>query len=533
MQMFKKICVLLFLLLVVFLSVISVNASNELQTNETEVEYITNTDKSIDVSIDDKLSDNNEMVVDTNITLSLQQGEHIELVFFNKSNIFNYEYCINDNSIYCVENFSDDGWHVYVPINAIDFNAVNVGMNTLTVKYHGYPSIVEKVSSNLIQFKRMDLNKIQYYGYYSYNFNLNITKKQEKTINIINVDYNVYGGSVFFKLYDIDEFLFKGYVRLILYNNEKIYYDGFMSAYNHMDDTYFCYLDLLYDYNIIIPPGVYNLTIINYDGTNDTYQFEFKKLAWNLDFGFDSDFGYYVRNDAVLFYFDGENFIYSPYFYSDYNITIKLGNITKSISSNSFNKFNDSWGSVNVLFDNLDDGVYDVVIEIPGNDFVEDFLFTTQIEIKNKQVTPDNQNNTNGTNSSSNSSNDEGDIIMENDIINRTDLIENNITSDSDGNSSILSLRNSSGSNLSNISGSGGQEHFKESNDVDFNNEHVSDYGDLELTGSIRSADNAKSYEISKNQKNEDENSNNEYYLALMFFIFFMIGFFRFKRVYY
>ena len=122
---------------------------------------------------------------------------------------------------------------------------------------------------------------------------------------------------------------------------------------------------------------------------------------------------------------------------------------------------------------------------------------------------------------------------MENDIINRTDLIENNITSDSDGNSSILSLRNSSGSNLSNISGSGGQEHFKESNDVDFNNEHVSDYGDLELTGSIRSADNAKSYEISKNQKNEDENSNNEYYLALMFFIFFMIGFFRFKRVYY
>ena len=111
-------------------------------------------------------------------------------------------------------------------------------------------------------------------------------------------------------------------------------------------------------------------------------------------------------------------------------------------------------------------------------------------------------------------------------------MVFNNVTGNSDGNSSILSQGNSSDSNSSNISDSNGQEQFKESSDVDFNNEHVSDYGDLELTGSIRSADNAKSYEISKNQKNEDK-GNNEYYVALMFFIFFMIGFFRFKKVYY
>ena len=170
--MFKRLCVLLFLLLVVFLSVSSVTASNELQYNKTEVEYTTNTDKSLEVSLPDKLSDNSndkKVVVDTNITLSLQQGEHIEMVFNNKSGLDIYPYCyINDTHVVSDRDFSDYDMYVYLPIMAIGDYAVNVGMNTLTVNYQGYPSIVEKINSNLIQFKTMDLNETEYYkDYYS------------------------------------------------------------------------------------------------------------------------------------------------------------------------------------------------------------------------------------------------------------------------------------------------------------------------------------------------------------------------------
>ena len=165
-----------FLLLVVFLSIISVNASNELQYNETKVEYNINTINNINVSVDDKLSDNDDEVVDTNITLSLQQGEHLELVFNQFKLIKDHfpHYYINDNYISYNGTVSDDEMHDYIAISAIGDDAVNVGMNTLTVEYRGYPSIVEKVDSNLIQFKTMDLNETQDYEDYSYKFNLNI-----------------------------------------------------------------------------------------------------------------------------------------------------------------------------------------------------------------------------------------------------------------------------------------------------------------------------------------------------------------------
>lgn len=515
MCMFKKICVLLFLLLVVFLSVSSVTANNEQQYNETEVEYTTNTDKnSIDISVDDKLSDNTDekVVVDTNITLSLQQGEHIEMVF-NRSNLKSYPHCyINDDDISSDWDFSDEEMYVYVPISAIGDDAVNLGVNTLTVKYHGYPYIIEKVDSNLIHFKTMDLNETEYYKDYFYNFNLNISKKQEKTIHITNnITYyyhnNIY---VYYKLRDIDKFSFNNETQLILNKNGKIYYNDLISSYHEKSNYYSVNVDdILFFDNITIPTGFYNLTLVNYDGTNDTCLCEFKKEQWNITFE------YNIINDTVLFQFDTGTFIDYD-FYSDYNMTIKVGNITKSIPSKKF----DMW-KVNedptVLFDNLGDGFYDVVIEIPGNEWIEDFLYTTKIEIGNSSGVPD----------------DNDDIIGNDNVTNDTIISLNNITGDSNGNSSLLSQGNSSGANSSYVSGNDGQNHIKKSSDVDFNNEHVSGYGDLELTGSIHSADSAKSYEISKNQKNEDKGTNNEYYVALMFFIFFMVGFFRFKRVYY
>ena len=519
MCMFKKICVLLFLLLVVFLSVSSVTASSEQQYNETEVEYIANIDKSIDVSIDDEVRDNvaDELVVDTNITLSLQQGEHIELVF---NELFDYPDCyINDNDIIYWDSSDEMYFYVHVPINAIGYYAVNVGMNTLTVKCEGYhPFIVEKVSYNLIQFKTMDSNGTKYPEYYSYKFNLNISKKQEKTISITNIvgEYydsriECYNCKIFFKLSSIDDFFYEKGVQLIISNkNGEIYYNKFVPF--DLEDEYNNHFSI--DFNNIFDaveerckfhPGVYDLTLVNYDGTNDTWSYEFKKEQWNITFG------YNILNNSVLFQFNRSTFIED---YLEFNLIIKLGSITKSFSDVDI-----LWGDGNftVLFDNLEDGVYDVVIEIPGNKWIEDFSYTTRIEIGNSSGVPD----------------DNDDIIEENNVTNDTVVVFNNVTGNSDGNSSILSQGNSSGSNSSNVSGSDGEEQFKESSDVDFNNEHVSDYGDLELTGSIHSADSAKSYEISKNQKNEDKSNNNEYFVALMFFIFFMVGFFRFKRVYY
>ena len=519
MCMFKKICVLLFLLLVVFLSVSSVTANNEQQYNETEVEYTTNSDKNnIDICVDDKLSDNTDdgVVVDTNITLSLQQGDNIEIVFDKKINSYFYYCYINEELMYYDSNSYDEEEYVHIPIWSYGSWPVNVGMNTLTVEYFSYhPVIVEKINSNLIHFKTMDLNKTKPYTYF-YNFNLNITKKQEKTINITNIVGNYYDSrregydcKIFFKLSSIDEFLYENEVQLILSKNGKTYYKNLASF--DLEDKYNNYFSIDFSRLIfddgLFPPGVYDLTLVNYDGTNDTWSYEFKKEQWNITFG------YNVINNTILFQFNYSTFI--DYFDYDYNLIIKVGNISKSIPALYIDRWYDK--NFTVLFDNLEDGIYDVVIEIPGNEWIEDFLYTTKIEIGNSSGVPD----------------DNDDIIEENNVTNDTVVVFNNVTGNSDGNSSILSQGNSSGSNLSNVSGSDGEEQFKESSDVDFNNEHVSDYGDLELSGSIHSADSAKSYEISKNQKNEDKGTNNEYFVALMFFIFFMVGFFRFKRVYY
>ena len=515
-MLFKKRYVLLFLLLVVFLSIISVNASNELQYNETKVEYNINIINNINVSVDDKLSDNDE-VVDTNITLSLQQGEHIELVFNQFKLINNHlpHYYINDNYISYDGNVSDDEMHDYIALSAIGGDAVNVGMNTLTVEYRGHPSIVEKVASNLIQFKTMDLNETQDYEDYSYKFNLNISKKQEKTIHIMNksITYCFYGDNdVFYKLRDIDKFSIKSGVQLILSKNEKIYYNTLIYYFEYIHDYYSFNLCNLFLHNIKIPTDFYDLTLVNYDGTNDTCIFELKKLSWDIGFG------YNIMNDTVLFYFDAGSFIDSEV-YSDYNMTLKIGNITKSIPSKNFDTWKISDWNVTVLFDELDDGFYDVVIEIPGNDYIEDFLYTTQIEIGNKSVIHDD-----------NISEDTG----ENNVTNNTIISLNNTAGDFDGNSSILSQGNSDDENLLNFPGRNRREHSSDRRDDyfdEFNNERVSDYGDLELSGGIHSVDNIKSYEISEKSVSKSiDNLLIKLCLIIMFTISFMVGLVRFKK---
>ena len=243
--MFKKICVLLFLLLLLFFSVMSVNASDELQYNETDdVEDNTNTINNINVGVDDKLSDDDNEIVDTDITLSLQQGEHVEIVF-NQFKLIKYQHNkINDDDYICDRNISGDDMHVYVPLSAIGNGAVNVGMNTLTVEYLGYPYNVEKINSNSIQFKTMDLNGT--YKDHCYKINLNISKKQEKTIHITNNPsiYNYYEVMyVEYRLSDIDELSFRNDLQLasqlILSKNEKIYFADLMYS-NIEPNNYYC-----------------------------------------------------------------------------------------------------------------------------------------------------------------------------------------------------------------------------------------------------------------------------------------------------
>ena len=260
------------------------------------------------------------------------------------------------------------------------------------------------------------------------------------------------------------------------------------------------------------PTGFYNLTIVNYDGTNDTCIFEFKKIPWIFDFG------YKIMNDTVLFCFNPWLFI-NYEFYSDYNMTIKIGNITKLIPSKKFDAWKIGEDNVTVLFDDLDNGVYDVVIEIPGNDYIEDFSYTTKIEI--------------GTTSPVHNDNITEDI-RENNVTNDTVISLINITGDSDGNSSVLILGNEDIGNLSIVSGNDGQEHYsdrRENNFDDYNNEYVSDYGDLELTDSMHSLDNTKSYEISKKSVSKStDNLLTKLGLTIISCMSFMVGYVRFEK---
>lgn len=494
--MIKKIYVLLFLLLVVFLSVISVNASAELQYNETEVKYNTNTINNINVSVDDKLSDNTDegVVVDTNITLSLQQGEHVEIVFnqFKLLESQSPDFHINDG-VSCSGFYNSNEGHYYIYFNYNGDNAVNVGMNTLTVEYLGYSSTVEKINSNSIQFKTNDLKITKQSKYYSYKFNLNITKKQEKTIQIMNknISYYFYKDKyIFYKLMDIGEFFD---VQLILSKNEKMYYNDKLESWN-IDNNYYSF-DLSRPYlleDIKLFPDFYNLTLVNYDGTNDTCLLELKKAPWNILFEYE------IINDTVKFQFDSNSFIEYEIIklgnYSDYNMTIKLGNITKLISCKYIEFCREFDDNVNVLFDNLNDGFYDVVIEIPGNDYIEYFSYATQVEIRNKTLIPDDNIN-------DDISEYETNHISEYNVTNNTVISLINITGDSDSNSSVLSHGNNSNSNSAIVSGSDGKKHSSnkiENNIDDFNEKYVSDYGNLESTRSMQSIDNAKSYEISE-----------------------------------
>lgn len=517
--MFKKICVLLFLLLLLFFSVMSVDASAELQYNETDdVEYNTNTINNINVSVDDKLSDNDNEIVDTDITLSLQQGEHVEIVF-NQFKLIKYQnYKINDDYIFCDRNISGDDMHVYVPLSAIGNGAVNVGMNTLTVEYFGYPYNVEKINSNSIQFKTMDLNGT--YKDHCYKINLNISKKQEKTIQIINknnITYHYYGyAPIYYKLKYIDDFSFReGNVQAVVSKNKKIYYTGLISSYQEIPNNYYS-IDvnsILFFDKITIPTGFYNLTLVNYDGTNDTCICEFKKLPWNITFG------YNIMNDTVLFYFDAWSFISSED-YSDYNMIIKLGNITKLIPSEKFDIWKISDWNVTVLFNDLDDGCYDVVIEILGNDYIEDFLYTTQIEI--------------GTTSPVHNDNITEDI-RENNVTNNTVISLINITGDSDSNSSVLSHGNNSNSNSDTVSGSDGKKHSsnKIEDNIDKFKEYVSDYGDLESTRSMQSVDNAKSYEISEKSVSKSiDDLLTKIGVTIFSCMSLMVGYVRFEKKY-